>query len=249
MGPVGLEFLEELEARWAWWAWWAQCVCELGLGVLGPGVSVELCVLGLEICGLFFWVGAWCAWSVMAGPVGPGLVGRVGSAGLACLVGPVGPWGYQCEFSLSHQKGSALSSQPLGFAEALANSASVLDKPKNARSLEEELGMDAGAATTEAEHTEVLNGSGSGRGEPERLGGHAQVQRILRTRHECTGVITAAHEKRVRKDLMTLPGESWSWHRHTKEHLLHHCGRCRTPRRVIVISTRAESEESSAGTP
>ena len=31
-----------------------------------------------------------------------------------------------------------------------------------------------------------------------------------RTRHEFPGVITAAHETRVREDLMTLPGESWS---------------------------------------
>ena len=39
-------------------------------------------------------------------------------------------------------------------------SASVLDKPRSARSLEK-FGADAGVATTEAEHTEVLNGGGS----------------------------------------------------------------------------------------
>ena len=33
-----------------------------------------------------------------------------------------------------------------------------------------------------------------------------QVQRILRTRHECPGVSTAAHEKRVRVNWMTSPG-------------------------------------------
>ena len=56
----------------------------------------------------------------------------------------------------------------------------VLDKHEGSRSLEEEAGVDEGVATTEAE--------GSG-----RLGGH-EVQCILRTRHECPGVITAAHE-------------------------------------------------------
>ena len=47
--------------------------------------------------------------------------------------------------------------------------------------------VDAGAATTEAEHTEVLNGSGCGGRGLQRLGGHAQAQRILRTRRECYG--------------------------------------------------------------
>ena len=92
--------------------------------------------------------------------------------------------------------------------------------------------MDAGGATTEAECTEVLNGNRSGEGGLQRLGGHAQVQRILRTRY----VITAAHEWRVREDLVTLPGESCTLG-HAKEHLLHHCGHFRT---------RTESEDSRA---
>ena len=49
------------------------------------------------------------------------------------------------------------------------------------------------------------------------------------------GIITLAHEMRVREDLMTLPGESWTWQRHAKEHLLHHDGHIRTLRRVIVM--------------
>ena len=73
------------------------------------------------------------------------------------------------------------------------------------RALEEEFGVDAGVASTEAKYTEVLNGGGSGGEGLERLGGHAQRQRILRTRHDCLGVITAAHEKRAREELMTLP--------------------------------------------
>ena len=46
----------------------------------------------------------------------------------------------------------------------------------------------------------------------QRLGGRAQVHRIPHIRHEYSGVITVAHETRVREDLMTLPKESWSWH-------------------------------------
>ena len=85
------------------------------------------------------------------------------------------------------------------------------------------------------EYTEVLNGGGSGWRGLQRLGGHAQVQRILRTRHEYPEVIVAAYETRGQEDLMTLPGESWSWQRRAKEHLLHHCGHFRTLRRVIVM--------------
>ena len=48
----------------------------------------------------------------------------------------------------------------------------------------------------------------------QRLNRQAQVQRNLRTRHECPGVIITAHETRVREDLITLPGQSWSWQRH-----------------------------------
>ena len=38
---------------------------------------------------------------------------------------------------------------------------------------------------------------------------------------------------------MTLPGESWSWQRYVREHLLHHCGHSRTLRRVIVLVAKA----------
>ena len=63
----------------------------------------------------------------------------------------------------------------------------------------------------------------------------ATVQCILRTRHEYPDVIIMAHETRVREDQMTLLGESWSWQRHEKEHLHHHCGHFRNLRRVIVM--------------
>ena len=84
--------------------------------------------------------------------------------------------------------------------------ADLLTLPKHLQSWLR-FGVDLGVATTETEYTKVLNGGISGgRGLP-RLGGHATVQRILRTRHEHPGVIIAAHETRVREDLMTLPGE------------------------------------------
>ena len=38
----------------------------------------------------------------------------------------------------------------------------------------------------------------------QRLGGHAPMHRILRTRREYPGVIIAAHKTRVREDLMTF---------------------------------------------
>ena len=48
--------------------------------------------------------------------------------------------------------------------------------------------------------------------------------------------VTAALEKRVREELVTLSGGSWRWLRHAaKEHLLHHCGHFRTLRRAIVM--------------
>ena len=125
-------------------------------------------------------------------------------------------------------KGDMPPRQPLNLIEVLAKLAAVLET--RSRSPKEEFGVDPGVATTETEHTEVLNGCGSGGGGVQRLGGHAQVQCIPRTRHEYPRVVIAAHETRVREDLMTLPGESWSWQRHTKEHLLHHCGHFRTLR-------------------
>ena len=48
----------------------------------------------------------------------------------------------------------------------------------------------------------------------QRLGDHAQMQRIPRTCHEYPGIVIATHGTGVREDLMTRPGESWIWHRH-----------------------------------
>ena len=91
--------------------------------------------------------------------------------------------------------------QPLDLSEVLAKITTVLDRPRSSRSLEEEFGVDPGVATTAAEHTEFLNGGGSGEGGLQRLGVHAQVQRILRPRHEYPGVIISARETshRVRR--------------------------------------------------
>ena len=62
-------------------------------------------------------------------------------------------------------------------------SIAVLDKFRSARSLEEEFGVDPGVATTKPEYTEVFNGGGSELEGLRRLGGHAQVERILCIRH------------------------------------------------------------------
>ena len=85
-------------------------------------------------------------------------------------------------------KSDAPPHQLFDLAEVPAKPACGLDRPRSAPTLEEEFEAGPGAASSEMECTEVLNGSGSGGG-LQRLGGHAQVQRIPRTRHECPGVI------------------------------------------------------------
>ena len=94
--------------------------------------------------------------------------------------------------------------QPLDLAEVLAKLTTVLDRPRSSPSLEEEFGVDPGVATTETEHTEVLNGGGSGEGVLQRLGVHVQVQRLLRPRHEYPGVIISAREKSYRDGRRSL---------------------------------------------
>ena len=78
--------------------------------------------------------------------------------------------------------------QPLDLAEVLAKLATVPDKPRSSRSLEEEFGVDPDEATTETEYTEIPNGGGS-RGRRLRLGGHAVTNTLesslRRTKQEC----------------------------------------------------------------
>ena len=127
--------------------------------------------------------------------------------------------------------------QPLDLAEVLAKLATVQYEPRSSQPLEEEFGVDMGRSITETKYSEVLYGGGSGgRGLP-RLGDHAPLHRFPRTRHECPGVIIAAHETTVREDLMTLHGESWSRQRHAVEYPLHHCGHLRNLRWVSVTVT------------
>ena len=113
-------------------------------------------------------------------------------------------------------KSDAPHRQPLAPLEVLAKLASVKDRPRSARLLEEEFGADPGVATTGAECTEVLNGGGSGGG-LQRLGDHAP-----RTRHECPGAITAAREESA-EGLDDSSLEYWSW----QPPLLHHLGHFR----------------------
>ena len=126
--------------------------------------------------------------------------------------------------------------QPLDPVGVLAKSKTVLDKPRSARSLEEEFGMDPGVATTKPEYTKVFNGGGSEGEGLRRLDGHAQVDRIL-CRHGHPGETMAALEARVREDRTTLPEESGSWERPAEEYALHHCAHLRGFRGVIVMVT------------
>ena len=89
--------------------------------------------------------------------------------------------------------------QPIDPVEILAE----LDRLRSARSLEEKFGVDRGTASTKTEYVEVLTDGGSGEEGLHRLGGHAHVQHIRRTRHECPGITAAAHETRVWEDLTT----------------------------------------------
>ena len=70
-------------------------------------------------------------------------------------------------------------------------------------------------------------------GELQRLGGHAQVQRAFYTL--ITNTLELSLRRTRREYGMTLPAVSWSWQRHAKEHLHHHCGHFRTLRRFIVM--------------
>ena len=62
---------------------------------------------------------------------------------------------------------------------------------------------------------------------------------MQRTRHECPGIITTT----VRKDLMALLTEYWSWQQPPR----HHCGHLRTSRSVIVIGAISPGENSIGG--
>ena len=89
-------------------------------------------------------------------------------------------------------------------------------------------------ATTKPEDTEVFYGGGSEGKGLRRLGGHAQVERILCIQHGYPGVIIAALEARAREDLTTLPEESGAGNV-TRRSILF-CGHLRSLRGVIVMA-------------
>ena len=123
-----------------------------------------------------------------------------------CLEQALGPAAFvfrSSQFARSLHKAICFLVNPSNLPKFLL--AAVLDKPRNSRPLEEEFEVGSGVVSSEMEYTEVLTGGGSGG--PQRLGGRAQMQRILRTRHEYPGLIIAAHETRVREDRMTFPWE------------------------------------------
>ena len=131
--------------------------------------------------------------------------------------------------------------QPLDLAEELAKLAAVLEKAQKRTFTGGGVRSGSRVATTESQ------GSQRRRIRRESAPATGQVQRIRRTHRECPGVIIAARETRVREDLTTLPAESWSWQRHAKGRLLHHCGHFLTLRRVIVMVAGALNEGRIGG--
>ena len=136
------------------------------------------------------------------------------------------------QFTQSHQQAMRFPANPLTLPKYFAKLASVLDRPRSARSLEELFGADAGVATTGMQRgsqwrSRRRRAPAAGRPCP------GAVHSTHPSRVQCLGVITAAHDTSVRENLMTLPRECWSWQRHAKEHLLHRCGHFRTLRRVV----------------
>ena len=120
---------------------------------------------------------------------------------------------------------------------------SVLDRLSSAHSLEEKFGAGSGTASTEAEYVEVPIGGGSGWEELQRRGVHTLVQRTLRTRHECPGIVSTTHEKRVRKDWNGSSQEYWC----SQQPPCHHCGHFRTSRSVIVMGAVSLDENCTEG--
>ena len=101
------------------------------------------------------------------------------------------PLGTSADITRTHPPGTPTravrSTSDADLAEVLENLATLLNEPRSSQLLEKEFGVDPGVATTKPECTEDVNGGSEGRG-LRRLGGHAQVQRILCVRHGYLGV-------------------------------------------------------------
>ena len=167
-----------------------------------------------------------------------------------CLEQAQGPAAFafrSSQFARSLQKAICLLANLSTMPKYLAKLGAVLDKPRNSRSLEEEFEVGPGVASSETEHTEVLNGGGSG------------GRRAPATRWSCPGAAHSTHPSRTRwsdhcgaRDESTgRPDDSprgiLELGRHAKEHLLQHCGHFRTLRRVIVMVAGALDEGRIGG--
>ena len=150
---------------------------------------------------------------------------------------------YTCCFSKVERHSVARSSLALSLEPVQGAIASISMASLCAQSYQKPFGAESGMASTEAEYIEVLIGGGSGGEEPQQQGVRALVHRILRTRHECLGVVTTTHEKRARKDWMTLLKEYGSRQQPPR----HHCGHSRTLRSVIVVGAVSPGENSIGG--
>ena len=209
-----------------------QSVCHReGLRSHLPSVNVS--------CGSFWWqtVRSRSQWSYSHTDSWPVVVRALRSALLGAGAAASVFWSSQIAWPSKRRFAS--SSRPRTCRSTCKAGSSSGQVQKLALSLEEEFEVGPGAALLQMEFTEVLNGSGSGGRGILRLSGRPQVQRILCTRHEYPGVIMAAHQTRVREDLATLTGESWS--------CFHQCGHFRTLRRATVMISGAFDECRVAG--
>ena len=106
--------------------------------------------------------------------------------------------------------------QPLDIAEVLAKLATVLDKPRSSRSLEEEFGVDLGVATTETQYTDVLSQRWRIRPDWDDRNCHGRCQRRLHARmcSPPTMARCARTERTIPIDQRTrLPADEDDWRR------------------------------------
>lgn len=129
---------------------------------------------------------------------------------------------------------------PPGAAFALAEAIQGLSASlAGRRNMEEAFGLDAGGATqTEEEYSGLWGGDGGGAGGSGGFTGKASgsmtLERVRRTRESRPDTVIAAHERRARRDMPVLLGDSWSWDRHARERLIEHAPRFKTLRRMAI---------------
>lgn len=97
-------------------------------------------------------------------------------------------------------------------------------------------------AGSEGEYNALWSASG------QKQSGYIAIQRIRATRETQPSIVIVSHERTAREAMGVLPGESWSWGRHCKEHLLPHIRTFRTLRRLAVAVAAGLDEGRVGGT-